>query len=68
MDDARRLELIAAIDAEIEQLDRIARKFLNYDPESIRRDRNMFALAIRRPVALMTSIREELQREIERID
>lgn len=62
MHEDRKNELIHAIDSEIQHLDSIAKNFLNYDPETIWRDRNMFAAAIRQPIGLLSALKDELER------
>ena len=61
MNEDRKEELLHAIDAEIQHLDSMAKNFLNYDPETIWRDRNMFAVAIRQPIGLLSALNEELE-------
>ena len=61
MNEDRKEELLHAIDAEIQHLDSMAKNFLNYDPETIWRDRNMFAVAIRQPIGLLSALKDELE-------
>ncbi len=61
MNEDRKQELLHAIDAEIQHLDSMAKDFLNYDPETIWRDRNMFAAAIRQPIGLLSALKEEME-------
>jgi hypothetical protein len=62
MNDDRKEELLHAIDNEIRHLDTMAKDFLNYDPEALWRDRNMFAAAIRQPIGLLSALREEIEK------
>ncbi len=34
---------------------------LNYDPNLLWRDRNMFAAAIRQPIGLLSALKEEME-------